>query len=589
MLFHLYGKVAFEDWDHRSCETGIGGSETSQIQMAKGLAKVGHEVHSYAPIPDDCPREWEGTHWHKTEEFDFNSRGCIVIYRSPEMIDQFDMSIKDRCFWLVCQDWDYPTLTPERLAKFDRIVVLCYSHLNYMLQKNPQLQGKLWVTRNCATTEKWQTVVNEEMPLRDPYRMMYASSPDRGLKAALQVYQRVKEYIPQATFVATYGYNNMDKLIKQGLSSGVLETVKRAEAFQRDKDECMALIEKTGAKFTGRITQTQLYREWAKTTALIYITDFFETGYITGWEAQCMGAIPVFSPIYAQGEHIKYGIDVPGNPKSMDTIVRAAAEVVRLMKDPDLQRSIRGPMMEYARNYWCWEQVVDKKPGENWVDAATEDLEKRQKQEVSYANQFRLLGDQVDDDNEVATRAKWLRVDHTDTFWDIGASTGAWSVAAALNGAKVVAIDHTADMTGIADQIDKNGVNDQVVVVPVKVHAYSGGKTIVSTANSSVEYPVLSLDALWLDLQHKKMSESPTVVRINQLGDELNVLRGGAGVLSWYTPRLLIRVIDNKSIGVDIERVKAFVTNICEDYQFDAKQFFDKSGKVFNYLYCWVV
>jgi len=129
MKFHLVAKIAFEDWDWRWGETGIGGSEMSQIQMAKELAAAGHEVGSYGPIPADCPREWEGTHWRHLSEFDpKTAEGVIVVYRVPEMVDERDVNNTNQAWWLVCQDYWYNSLTSERLAKFSRIVVLCHDH-----------------------------------------------------------------------------------------------------------------------------------------------------------------------------------------------------------------------------------------------------------------------------------------------------------------------------------------------------------------------------------------------------------------------------------------------------------------------------
>ena len=47
MDFYLYSPVAFEKWDWRnSVEKGIGGSETSHVEMAWRLVARGHKVLS---------------------------------------------------------------------------------------------------------------------------------------------------------------------------------------------------------------------------------------------------------------------------------------------------------------------------------------------------------------------------------------------------------------------------------------------------------------------------------------------------------------------------------------------------------------
>jgi hypothetical protein len=366
MRFHLYANVAFEDWDWRnSINLGIGGCETSQTEMARGLARRGHEVYSYAPIPADCPREWEGTHWRHINEADFNESGIWVLYRCPEMIDKFDRIRTDQVLWLMFQDWYYPTLTSERLNKLDRAMILCHAHEKFLLGRCPELRGKTWITRNGIKPDLIAETEASSPIVRDPHRIMYASSPDRGLLAALKIFRRVKEHIPDASFVATYGFNNIDKMIEKG-----------AKHFQRNKDECLKLMEETGAVFAGRLSQRQLYREWFKTGLTVYCTNFFETGWITGLEAQALGAIPVFSPVYAQGENTKHGAMVVGNPDDPLTIARFVKMVVGLMRHPELQEQIRKPMMCDVRANWGWEQFVWKKPEKNWEEAAERDLQR---------------------------------------------------------------------------------------------------------------------------------------------------------------------------------------------------------------------
>lgn len=364
MRFNFYSPVAFEKWDWRSSvEKGIGGSETSHVEMAWRLARRGHEVVTYAPIPDDCPGEWRGTKWYRIEDADFTQPGVWVLYRCPETVDQFSGKRADQALWLLLQDWDYQTWTPERVAKLKRIIPLCYAHRDWLLKRHPEFADKMWVTRNGIKGDLIAEVEAAGVLERNPKRIMFASSPDRGLLAALKIFRRAKEFVPDLEFHATYGFDNIDKMIANG-----------NRPFAKMKAECMDLVEQTGAVFHGRLTQQQLYREWLKTGILLYPTTFWETGWITGLEGQALGAIPAFSPIWAQGENTKYGFPVPGNPDDPLTLARFTAEVIGLANNPELQDRIRREMMPAVRRDWDWEQFVGNKPGENWIDAAEEDL-----------------------------------------------------------------------------------------------------------------------------------------------------------------------------------------------------------------------
>jgi len=76
MKFIFYSPVHFEKWNWtNSVEKGIGGSETSHVEMAWRLASRGHEVITYAPIPDDSPNEWRNTKWFPIEQVDWSLYG----------------------------------------------------------------------------------------------------------------------------------------------------------------------------------------------------------------------------------------------------------------------------------------------------------------------------------------------------------------------------------------------------------------------------------------------------------------------------------------------------------------------------------
>ena len=377
MRIILYSPVKFEDWCWENCDKGIGGSETSAIQMSRHMAKRGHEVISYAPLPPHIPSgaEWEGTKWFRLEDVDWSMPGWWMLYRCPQAIDNFDPARKDQPLSLMFQDWDYrDSLIGERVEKLGRAVVLCRSHERYLLKKCPELKGKTWVTRNGIRNDLILETEAQGIPERNPCSMMYASSPDRGLKEALLVYERVKEAIPDFEFTCTYGFNNIDKLIAMG-----------ATHFQKDKDECMRLVERTGANFTGRLTQQDLYRQWMKTGFLVYISSFMETGWITGLEAMAMGAIPVFSPIYAQGENCKHGVAVRGSKDSEATIARAAFEIIKLAHHPEKMEAIRREMMPDTRKRWGWERFAI-----GWENAAARDLGEYRQKAFSFSETITL-------------------------------------------------------------------------------------------------------------------------------------------------------------------------------------------------------
>jgi glycosyltransferase involved in cell wall biosynthesis len=372
MRFIFYTNVAFEDWDYENgIKKGIGGSETSIVEMSWRLARRGHEVIVYAPIKKTTVSQWRGTTWKRYEKADFSLKGVWILYRCPDVVDKFLPRKKGQTFWLLWQDWDYPQLTKKRVQGVDKHITLCKAHGLYMVKRYP-VGGRVWLSSNGIKLDLIEQIEKEKIK-RTPHRMMYASSPDRGLLQALQVFKIAKEYVPDLEFHAYYGFNNLNKLIKNQPTS----------SLARVKDEIMPLLKQDGVFFHGRINQEQLMREWFKSGIYIYITDFFETSHISGMEAQACGAVPVFSPIYAQKENIKHGIGVEGRSKEPLTIARAASEVVRLCLTPGLQEQIRKEMMPWARDRFNWEVFVKQ-----WISEAEG---KRKDFEAAYAFPEQLI------------------------------------------------------------------------------------------------------------------------------------------------------------------------------------------------------
>ena len=346
MNFYFYTNISFEDWDYdSSVKKGIGGSETSIVEMSWRLARRGHNVTVYAPIKKTTKRDWRGTKWLHFKKATFKEKGIWILYRCPDIVDKFLPRRKTQQVWLLWQDWDYPSLNKKRIKGVDKHITLCKSHGRYILRNYPAVEKRLWLSSNGIKLDLIEKIEKEKIR-RNPLRIMYASSPDRGLKQALLVFKKAKEYIPNLQFYSFYGFNNLDKLLK-----GLPQT----HPMVKQKQEIMNLLKQKGVHFEGRISQPQLMREWFKSGIYLYITDFFETSHISGQEAQACGVVPVFSPIFAQGENIKFGIGVEGKSDEPLTIARAASEVVRLASQPQLQDQIRPEMMKWARDRFNWD------------------------------------------------------------------------------------------------------------------------------------------------------------------------------------------------------------------------------------------
>jgi glycosyltransferase involved in cell wall biosynthesis len=351
MRFFSVSPISFENWDYRNPDDpGIGGSETAVVQTAWRLARRGHEVTVYAPIREDTKPEWRGTTWKSLEDPAFYEPGIWLVSRSPQTLDYFATRHEKQKILLWAQDADYPDLTDERWNKLDYFVALCPTHFRISQQRWPKWKDKIVQTYNGIRVDLIDAVELERIE-RDPKKIVFASSPDRGLLEALKIFRRIREYVSGAQLVAAYGLDNINKIVNDPSASPYWKMV---------RDELVREMDQPGVMWAGRLGQPDLMRLKLSCGMSIHPTMFTETGGISFLEEMACGAIPIITPVWAAGDYCNYGVWLYGNPQDPITQARFAGETWRLMANPSLQAGIRKEMMPWARATFDWEGVIDK-------------------------------------------------------------------------------------------------------------------------------------------------------------------------------------------------------------------------------------
>lgn len=341
MRFFFYNSAAFEKWDWRTPDkTGIGASETAQVEMSWRLARRGHEVYSFAPLPAKGATH-KGVHWKPVEQATkyLKGPGIWVVSRSPVFLDELDQR-SDRKVWFVAQDVEYgDLLSSQRLGKIDRLLALCPVHADYLRTRYPLIRDRIHISSNGARVELMEGASPVE---RNPYRLIYTSSPDRGLVPLLHIFKRAREFEPRLELVVCYGFQNLLKT-----------------AGKQHIKELMDQLEQPGIQHCGRLPQTDLYHLLRSAGMWVYCTDFTETSCASCMEAQCLGAIPVFSPLWALEHNVGHGFAIQGAANDPITRCRFVRAILRLAWFPALAEQMRNEMVGWARRQFDWERVVD--------------------------------------------------------------------------------------------------------------------------------------------------------------------------------------------------------------------------------------
>lgn len=181
---------------------------------------------------------------------------------------------------------------------------------------------------------------------RNPTRIIYSSSLDRGLIYLLNNWQKIQEGCPKAELHVFYGFDVFDALHRNNPS------------MMKWKEHIMELLKQPGITYHGRVGHKELEEEMLKAGIWAYPTDFDEISCITAMKSQALGAIPVVTNRAALQETVKNGIKIDGDILEEDVQEAYVKALVGLLNNPAEQEDIRKTMMPWAKEQFPWKRVA---------------------------------------------------------------------------------------------------------------------------------------------------------------------------------------------------------------------------------------
>ena len=351
MNFIFYSPSIGPPWDYRDVETGLGGSETYHVELAQRLAARGHNVTSYNNLTPNLSAQTaayfqNGVMWKSNDKVDFRTAGTWVIQRSPAFIDRFPGTNLAQQHWLVFHDFDYGEATPERCAKYTRLITLSKGHQEYIT--STRQHPSVALSAGGIPTERIESL---PAPPRNPQRVIYTSTPDRGLEPLLKSFSRAKEVVPNLEMHCYYGWSGFDLRMSQDVTG----------ELKRQKASIERLLMQEGVTFHGKVSQAELFNAYLQSGIWCYQTMYFEVFCCCAAEAQACGCVPIFNPLWALRDNVKHGVAIHGDAwKDRLVMTRYAYELARMATAPAVQEKIREEMMPWAREQFSWERVVDQ-------------------------------------------------------------------------------------------------------------------------------------------------------------------------------------------------------------------------------------
>lgn len=330
---------SLESWAPPSLnEGGIGGSETAVIHMARLLGEAGWHVDVYN-MPGMMTGTYDGVGYWPFQWYDADAQPELFIgwRQNGALLAEYDVGGLVKWLWM--HDLHLTNeMTPKRAAFYDRIMGVSQWHSDYLQMVYPFLNN-LKPTRNGIDLSRF-----EEKVERNPLKVVYSSSPDRGMVELLQMWPWVAGVVPGAELHLYYGWDNIDKYPQ----------------LRPFKQQAVSLIERTpNVTWHGRVDQQELAREFLSASVWAYPTAFLEVSCITAMEAMAAGVAILTSECGALPETVgDRGILVPGHLRTESYHRQFLGHLVSLLQSKEWRAEWGAKGMAHAPTL-SWEKVAE--------------------------------------------------------------------------------------------------------------------------------------------------------------------------------------------------------------------------------------
>lgn len=329
-------------------ERGLGGSETAASRMASALAARGHEVSLFGGFEQSF--EHEKAHYYKLDALRGTECDVLVCSRAFDAVDVVSsgaVRAKAAVLWLHDAHFDPEDPRKEHLKIYDLIFCLTDWHRDEFLRNYPEVDAsKVRVTRNGIDTKLY-----DKPPIKEGDRIIFPSSPNRGLDDMLELLPGIRERVPSAELHVFYGFETWQKIADF-----------RKDPFEKAKIEYYKARLQTTERVTfhGRVGQRRLSEEFLRSKVFAYPTSWPETSCIAAMEAQAAECVPVATHIAALGETIRHGITLHGPPSSKRYKTEFVSVVSELLSNKERHSAIVIPGRRWALANLSWTGVAEQ-------------------------------------------------------------------------------------------------------------------------------------------------------------------------------------------------------------------------------------
>lgn len=323
-------------------DSPLGGTETGVIRLSEHLQKLGHECVVFVSQPK--PRS-SSVHYAPLAAAE-NSGPWDAFVSVRDWIPCFlNLEAKKRFFWTGDSYDQFPNygLGDRRVSsRIDLFLTVSAWQASEICRRSGFPAEKTFILKNGIETELFDQAL-AKAPERTPKRLIYSSTPYRGLEHLLRYFPLLQKLHPDLELHLFTGYGVYGRS-----DDTALEQMKGA------------FLKLPSVFWHGNKKQAELVEEFLKSSILAYPCQFEETSCITALEAMAAGCVPVTSALAALPETIgECGILIEGRPGQKTYDETFLKSVHELLSHKDLWTKLSTLGKERARQQ-SWRQVAER-------------------------------------------------------------------------------------------------------------------------------------------------------------------------------------------------------------------------------------
>jgi len=298
-------KIVFADnamkWNGDTPDNSpLGGSQSACIYLSRVLASQGHDMIIYN-FTDGDPGMYDGVEYRHIENMADDDNSDVDVFmsiRDPRLYQVYGgtgiriLKIQDD------ENQPLPYLLGNPAIRVNNHNYLFVSDWQRKrIQKAFSLPERLCLVHPNGF---WKPNFPMEFQVPEGNKMVYCSTPYRGLEELLDLFPQIRSQVPDAELhvfsdMKIYQYND-----------------------EEDQDRCghiYAKLDQPGVVAHGSVGQKQLAQEMVDCKIMAYPNTFAETSCIAAMEAQAAGCVVVTSDLGALPETVgPHGFFIAGKP-----------------------------------------------------------------------------------------------------------------------------------------------------------------------------------------------------------------------------------------------------------------------------------